>query len=701
MARLTQIIVEIEANGADKVLRALNQVDGAQVKLANSTKKTAVATTDFGKKGGQSLVSFGQKWQGMVGIISTAAIPAMAAIAATKKIIEFSKEGAQLEFIEHKFNKLTSTIGTTSDALLSDLREATRGTMSDMELMSGANDLLSLGLTKTHDQTVRLTAVAGALNMNLNQLVLTITNKSIMRLDQLGLSAERVTKKFEELKAAGMSEDKAWVEALILSGEETIETMGHIADTTEGAWARMKAAKDNYFNELKKDLGISSGWWPEYWEKVFIGMDEQRQYGKAMRQIDHDTAKILSYFDSARKELHFATGAELADNIRNVGDEIATMLDIRVLEWSGLTGESATKLVEQRISSIKQYVEQFAGMGLSDAEIGTRFTEMYNLLGENIFTGEWAYLNEIQKTIDKTDKLAAGFDLSSDAMQNFLKKHSDITSLTANFGSIIKLATQYDSILEEITEQETIMANNPIGSEKYEEAKRKVEALKGSMTDLANQVTLDMFQATIAINGITEAEAAAYFKMAEDMGLISREAAHAAMDAYGNAIQTINGYQIDDKTGNIIIEAEEAYATIMMINEMQIADKTGNIDLYVRYHRTGAMTQAWADANYDFSGRAIGGPVYPGKSYLWQEPGREGELLIPEKYGRVMSNTEVAQAMRDAMIMRASANSGQTTNTTNNTNKTVNYNVNAMYKDEPVLTLSEHLHILAKLEGTA
>jgi len=45
---------------------------------------------------------------------------------------------------------------------------------------------------------------------------------------------------------------------------------------------------------------------------------------------------------------------------------------------------------------------------------------------------------------------------------------------------------------------------------------------------------------------------------------------------------------------------------------------------------------------------ALGGAVYPGQEYMWQEQGREGELFIPEKYGRVMNQAEVAQLLREA-----------------------------------------------------
>jgi hypothetical protein len=100
-------------------------------------------------------------------------------------------------------------------------------------------------------------------------------------------------------------------------------------------------------------------------------------------------------------------------------------------------------------------------------------------------------------------------------------------------------------------------------------------------------------------------------------------------------------------------------------------------------------------------GQAIGGPVYPNNTYLWQEPNREGELFIPEQYGRVMNNHQVAQMMRDAMFT-SNAGGGRTGGAvTTDNSRQITYNINAMYKQEPAITLSQHLQILNYLGGRA
>jgi hypothetical protein len=115
---------------------------------------------------------------------------AVAELAILKKAFEFGKEQAMVEFTQKKFDRLSESIGTTADVLMNDLKRATGGLVSDMELMESATNFMTLGLVKTHDEAVRLTSVAGQLGMNMNQLVLTLTNQTTMRFDALGVAVD-------------------------------------------------------------------------------------------------------------------------------------------------------------------------------------------------------------------------------------------------------------------------------------------------------------------------------------------------------------------------------------------------------------------------------------------------------------------------------------------------------------------------------
>ncbi len=202
-----------------------------------------------------------------------AALKAYAAFKVVKgaidKVYGAAKEGAELAYLEQRFDNLSRSIGTTKDALLGDLRTAVKGTKSDAELMSGALDMMALGLAKNHDETVRLTAVAGALGWNMDQLTLTITNESTKRLDSLGLSIGSVQGRYEQLKNQGVDGQRAMMLAVVEAGEAMIDTQGHVGDSTLGAYAKMEASQTNFFNLLKGQLAEGATGWAEFWNRVY------------------------------------------------------------------------------------------------------------------------------------------------------------------------------------------------------------------------------------------------------------------------------------------------------------------------------------------------------------------------------------------------------------------------------------------------
>src|SRR5690606_34558128 len=112
-----------------------------------------------GKMGG---VASGFKGIGLAA--GAAGLAVGAAAVAAKKAWDIMGEGAQLLRIEARFDKLAQSIGTTANVLTAQLRAATHGTISDMNLMASASQLISLRLADNADQVVRLGAVAGTLN---------------------------------------------------------------------------------------------------------------------------------------------------------------------------------------------------------------------------------------------------------------------------------------------------------------------------------------------------------------------------------------------------------------------------------------------------------------------------------------------------------------------------------------------------------
>ena len=123
-------------------------------------------------KGFESVNNQFTELKSKLSLVQTAASTAASSIG---KIYEFAKEGANIEFTALKFDRLAISIGTTGDALRSDLADATDGLLSTSGQMKMATDMMALGLADTSDEAVRLSAVSAKLGMDVGELTLALT----------------------------------------------------------------------------------------------------------------------------------------------------------------------------------------------------------------------------------------------------------------------------------------------------------------------------------------------------------------------------------------------------------------------------------------------------------------------------------------------------------------------------------------------
>jgi hypothetical protein len=225
-----QLVIDAVYKGRDAFSKA-----AADVKKLNDDATTgpAKAQAAFGSLS-RTMVAFG-------GVVVAAGL-------AAKQLYGTLREGAVLQTTEQRFDKLAASIGTTADTMLGKLRDATKGMMSDMDLMSSASQIMSLRLADNEGQVVRLATVVGTLGWDMQQVILTFANMSTMRLDALGLSVSEVKDKAKELEAAGMSAQEAFKEAVILAGEARLDVGG--VSEAEQAFKQWEASTENIKNSL-------------------------------------------------------------------------------------------------------------------------------------------------------------------------------------------------------------------------------------------------------------------------------------------------------------------------------------------------------------------------------------------------------------------------------------------------------------------
>lgn len=168
------------------------------------------------------------------------------------------EEGAALNLAKDRFDNLTASIGTTSEALMTGLSAATGGMVSNAELMSSATSMISLGLAKSQQEVIDIVSLSSQLGWDQQQLVMTLSNNSVMRLDALGLGMDDVKKRAKELEAQGYSTDKAFDMAVIQAGQAKLELLGSAADTGAGAMQRMEVATTNMKDALLSFIAMRS-----------------------------------------------------------------------------------------------------------------------------------------------------------------------------------------------------------------------------------------------------------------------------------------------------------------------------------------------------------------------------------------------------------------------------------------------------------
>lgn len=359
------------------------------------------------------------KFQAGATVAMAGVAAATGALAAAMKVAEAAwksfEHGADLSAAQGRFERLTASINSTSDAMLGRLREATNGMMSDAQLIASANDIMSLGLAKTEDQTVRLATVVGKLGWDMSQTILTFANNSKLRLDALGLSLTDVEARTKKLQAQGMSLDEAFDLAVIEAGEAKIALLGDASETTAGqikqlrtVWENTRNAFDQAFAEGLADsmediagsaqmlgpaleaasagLGRFSSKWassvimtsPVFRDLLLLGLKEQ---AKALEEAEQQ-ARAQSAEVERRQSAEAMRAARLAqqtaaeqvrahayyvDARRRGMEEVARYERLGAAQTLALTGKTVEELARMGLTAT-EYMRQTAEAAAARAE---------------------------------------------------------------------------------------------------------------------------------------------------------------------------------------------------------------------------------------------------------------------------------------------------------------------------------------------
>jgi phage-related protein len=211
--------------------------------------------------------AIGSVLDGLKGLATAAAGLAVGAAAGVGALAagmaDLALKAVPVAAVRETFDKLTKSIGDSADVMLTKLRKATNGMVTDADLMKTANQYISMGLAKSSDEAAKLAEMAARLGsamgndatQSMADFAAMLANQSIPRLDTFGISSGKVTARIEELMKAnqGMTRESAFMQAVMEQGTASMDRLGAASTGPATTLAQLKTT----FENLKITLGTA------------------------------------------------------------------------------------------------------------------------------------------------------------------------------------------------------------------------------------------------------------------------------------------------------------------------------------------------------------------------------------------------------------------------------------------------------------
>lgn len=217
--------------------------------------KTALSSIDdFANKSNKSMKAVGG---GLSALASTAV--AYIGVRAVKEMVKFAGE---IDNVQQAFNNLSASAGKNSEKLIEAMKKASKGTISEMEIMRASNLALQLMGTQVAEYLPKMAEIATATARAqgkeaatmLNDIVVAAGRQSVQILDNLGVSSVTAGQYMEEYAAklgktreqmTGAEKSAAFFYATMKAGEDVMRRTGTATDTIGDKVQRLDASWAN------------------------------------------------------------------------------------------------------------------------------------------------------------------------------------------------------------------------------------------------------------------------------------------------------------------------------------------------------------------------------------------------------------------------------------------------------------------------
>lgn len=377
-------------------------------KALQTTKEPADALT-------AKAVAIGSAFGSIIGGVALRALSALG-----QGMADAAKNGVQLTSLVTSFDRLSASIGESGDAMLTVTRSATKGLVSDLNIMQSANKAMLLGLPVTSQEMGVLAKAAVTLGRamgqdagkSLDDLITALGRSSPMILDNLGLTVkvgdanEAYAAKVGKSAAALTQQEQklAFYQAAMEAARKKTDDLGGIQLTLSDKVDRAKTSVGNLIATFAR------------------GVAESPAFETALDKVATAAQRLQQRIDDVKEARErLGTKAQI-----NVADELATAVD-------------NAKLLEDEIEKIERH-RMFQAAETGAPSIATSISR-FNV-PEQPFRGATdadidILENRTKKLQEQLDKRVKAETDAAQALAREYKRQMDVA--TATFESVDKI----------------------------------------------------------------------------------------------------------------------------------------------------------------------------------------------------------------------------------------------------------------------
>ena len=264
---MAKFIIEIRSKGFTNAKKRIDETTIGLRKQARQAKSTRGAMRSL-NKAYQGLNLAVSRFRNSILLAGFALAPFILAV---RKLTEVTR-AAELEDLAKGFTSLRVAAGLSANTL-EELREATNGTVTDMELMRQANNALLLGVARSTDELAEMFDIAQRLGRalgkdatsSLESFVTGLGRQSRLMLDNVGLmiktnQAYEAFAKANDTSVAAMSEmDKktAFINAGLEQGRQKVAAFGEEIESSSDKIRTANTQVQTFSDNLS--IGFSGG----------------------------------------------------------------------------------------------------------------------------------------------------------------------------------------------------------------------------------------------------------------------------------------------------------------------------------------------------------------------------------------------------------------------------------------------------------